>query len=100
MRLYTFGGTRKSDGHLASPGYRRETARAQSEIVGTPHGHRMGSLRFPLKVAETLRFPYDRRTVLTTRKIEESQNKKSYDAHKNRKHLPRSPLSPTMSEIS
>ena len=48
--------------HLTSYGYRRETARAQSEIVGTLHGHRMGSLRFPLKVCEdptiSLRSPH------------------------------------------
>ena len=57
-----FGRTRKTDGHLTSHGYRRETARAQSEIVGTPHGHRTGSLRFPLKVCGdptiSLRSPY------------------------------------------
>ena len=99
MRLYTFGSTRKTDGHLTSHGYRRDTARAQSEIVGPPRGHRTGSLRFPLKVVETLRFPYDRRTVLMTRKFEESQNMKSYDAHMNRKQLRRSPLSPTMSKF-
>ena len=28
----------------------RETARAQSEVLGTPHGHRTGSISFPLKV--------------------------------------------------
>ena len=99
MRLYTFGSTRKTDGHLTSHGYRRDTARAQSENVGPPRGHRTGSLQFPLKVVETLRFPYDRRTVLMTRKFEESQNMKSYDAHMNRKHLHRSPLSPTMSKF-
>ena len=42
--------TQKTDGHLTSHGYRRETARAQLEIVGTPLGNRTDSLRFPLKV--------------------------------------------------
>ena len=32
-----FGRKRKSDGHVTSHDYRRETERAQSEIVGTPH---------------------------------------------------------------
>ena len=71
LRLYTFGSTRKTDGHLSSYGYNRETTRSQSEIVGTPHGHRTGPGRFPLKVYL--------RTVLT-QNIEESQSKKSYDA--------------------
>ena len=46
VRLYMFGSTRKTDEHLTSYGNRRETARAQSEIVGTPHGHRTDSIRF------------------------------------------------------
>ena len=56
-----FGRTRKTDGHLTSHGYRRETARAQSEIAGTPHGHRMGFFRFPLKCGDptiSIRSPY------------------------------------------
>ena len=38
-----------------------ETARAQSEIVGTAHGQRTGAVQFPLKV----RIPYkfDFRTI-------------------------------------
>ena len=58
------GSTRTTDVQLTSHGYRRETARAQSEIVGTSHGHRTGSLRFPLKVCGdptiSLRPPYVR----------------------------------------
>ena len=37
---------------LTSYSCRRETARAQSEIVGTPHGHRRGFVRFLLKLYE------------------------------------------------
>ena len=37
----------------------RETARAQSEIARTSHGHRMGFERFPLKCPDTLTFPCD-----------------------------------------
>ena len=52
-----------------SCGDRKETARAQSEIEGTTHGHSTGSVRFPLKVSGyptiSVRFPYDLRTVLT-----------------------------------
>ena len=57
-----FGTTRKTDGHLTSQGYRRQTAKAKSEIVGTPYGHRTGSVRFQLKVCGdptiSLRSPY------------------------------------------
>ena len=68
-------------------------------IVRASYGNPAMIVRLPLKVVETLRFPYDRRTVLMTRKFEESQNMKSYDAHMNRKYLRRSPLSPTMSKF-
>ena len=94
MQSYTFGNTRKTAGHLKSHGYRRETARAvRNRRVAR------ASYDFHLKRAETLRFPYDLCTVLT-RNIEESQNKKSFDAQMNCKHLRRRPLSPTMSKIS
>ena len=79
MRLFTYGRARKTGGHLTSHGYRRVTARAQSEILGTPTDIARETMDFRYKCAETLRFPYDLRTVLT-RNIEESQNKKSYDA--------------------
>ena len=60
--VHISGSTRKTGGHLTSHGYNRETARAQSEIVETPHGHRTGSLRFQLNLHEdptiSLRSPY------------------------------------------
>ena len=78
-----------------------ETARAQLEIVGTPHGHLTGSIRFPIKVYEyptiAVRFPYKHRTVLT-QNVDASQSNKSYDARINCKHICRSPRSPTMSK--
>ena len=79
------------NGHLTSHGYRRETAYAQSEIVGTLTDIARAPYDFYLKCVETLRFPYDLRTVLT-RNIKESQNKISYDARMNCKHLRRSPF--------
>ena len=44
VRFYMFGSTRKTDELLTPYGYRRETARAKSEIGGTPHGHRTDSV--------------------------------------------------------
>ena len=99
VKLYTFGSTRRTDVQLTSHGHRRETARARSEIVGTLTDIARAPYDFHLKSAETLRFPYDLHTVLT-RNIEESHNKKSYDARLNCKRLRRSPLSVTMSKIS
>ena len=50
-------------------GDRRETARVQSEIVVTPHGHRTGSVQCQLKVCRyptiSVRYPSDPRTALT-----------------------------------
>ena len=66
-----------------SYGDRRETTRAKSEIVGSPHGYRMVSIRFLLKVRGCppiyVWFPHDLCTVLT-QNVDNSQNKKSYDA--------------------
>ena len=74
---------------------------ALSEIVGTPQGHRMGSVRFRPKICGyptiSVRFPYDLRTGLT-QNVDESQSKKSYDARINCKRKCRSPRSPTMSK--
>ena len=98
MRLYTFGRTRKTDGHLIYYGYRRETAVVRSEIVGIAHRHCMGSVGLNFKCAKTIRFPYDLRTVLTENS-QESQRKNSCDARMNCKHIRRSQSSPTMSKI-
>ena len=85
-----------------SYGDRRETARAQSEIEGTPDEHRTGSVRFPLQLCGyptiSVRFRNDIRTVLI-QNVDESQCKKSCDARMNCKHIRRSPRSPTMSKI-
>ena len=71
----------------------------QAEIVGTPHGHRTGSVRFPLKACEyptiSIRFSYDLRTVLP-QSVDKSARKKSCDARMNRKHIHRGPRSHTM----
>ena len=71
-------------------GDRRETTRAKSEIVGTPHGYRMVSIRFLLKVSGcptiSVWFPHDLCTVLT-QNVDKRQNKKSYDARMNCKHI-------------
>ena len=52
-----------------SQGDGRETAIAQSEIVGTPHGHSTGCVRFLLKYfgdrTVSIRHPYDLRTGLS-----------------------------------
>ena len=44
LRFYMFGSTRNTNEHLTSYGYRRGTSRAQSEVVGTPQGHRTDSV--------------------------------------------------------
>ena len=69
----------------------------QSEIVGTPHRHHTGSIRYPLKSAGTtisVGSLYDLSTVLTWN-LDEFDN-----ARMHCKHIRRSPGSPTMSKKS
>ena len=72
-------------GYKTSYGDRKETARAESEIVGTPHRHCTGSIRFPLKVCGYptiyIQFPYDLCMTVPTQNVDGSQSKKSFDVH-------------------
>ena len=83
-----------------SYGGRRETAKSQLEVKGTPYGHRTDSERSPLKAcgdpATSVRSP----SAFLTQKVDESRIKKSYDACMYCNHRGHSPWSPTVSNRS
>ena len=88
---------------MARPPYGHRTAASRCpydtmKIVRTLCGHRTNIARtlydFHLNTTETLRFPYDVRTI-SVRFVDESQSKKSHDDRMNSKRIHRRP---TMSE--